>query len=351
MPAVSVMVAIFNVKEYLALCLESILKQRMADMEIILVNDGSTDGSEKLCEEYAHLDSRIIVINKVNGGLFSARNAGLAIAKGEYLYFMDGDDWIEPELIQENYSLAKQGDYEVILFGHIKELQINNESVNKITSCPPDVSFKSKSEGKSKLLKLFQAGCGFAVWEQLIKATVIKENRVQFPPFKRGTDMSFLLEVYNHTDSLVTNGQIYYHYNAYNSQRKFNPDIIENHIQLFETYLQVFQNPRETSTVHPYTIQLFVLWFGHVIPSNVLANSLFTFIDKIRFLKKLLRSDKVLRWINSFRLKDAKGMITRILLLSLRSKNLYLIYLMTWLKGAFKGNVGIDYKKWFYKPT
>lgn len=92
---ISVIVPIFNVEEYLEQCVESIINQTYKNLEIILVNDGSTDRSGDICNKYKHIDQRIVVINKANGGLSDARNAGIEMAKGNYIAFVDGDDWIE----------------------------------------------------------------------------------------------------------------------------------------------------------------------------------------------------------------------------------------------------------------
>lgn len=98
-PLVSIIVPVYNVEAYLRECLDSILAQTYTNLEIILVNDGSTDSSGQICSEYAAKDTRVMLIDKPNGGLSSARNAGMQAAKGEYVYFIDSDDWIQPETV------------------------------------------------------------------------------------------------------------------------------------------------------------------------------------------------------------------------------------------------------------
>lgn len=100
MPIISVIVPIYNAENYLHECVDSILAQTIHDIEVILVDDGSTDGSPAICDVYAQKDSRVYVIHKPNGRAASARNAGLRIAKGEYIAFVDADDWIEPEMYE-----------------------------------------------------------------------------------------------------------------------------------------------------------------------------------------------------------------------------------------------------------
>lgn len=107
---ISVIVPVYQVQEYLEKCVKSILNQTYGNIEIILVDDGSTDNSPKMCDELADSDKRIKVIHKENGGLSSARNAGLKAAQGVYVGFVDSDDWIEPDMYEYLHSLIKKYD-------------------------------------------------------------------------------------------------------------------------------------------------------------------------------------------------------------------------------------------------
>lgn len=111
---ISIIVPIYNVSQYLPQCMESILAQTWQDMEIILVDDGATDDCPQLCDEYAAQDARIRVIHKSNGGLSDARNAGMREAKGEWIYFIDSDDWMHPEALTQLYDFAIKNQCEVV---------------------------------------------------------------------------------------------------------------------------------------------------------------------------------------------------------------------------------------------
>ncbi len=113
---VSIIIPIYNVEEYLRECIDSALKQTYKDIELVLVDDGSPDNCPQICDEYVALDSRVKVIHQENGGLSAARNSGLAMARGEYVYFMDSDDYIAENAIKELYDEAKEKDLEVVLF-------------------------------------------------------------------------------------------------------------------------------------------------------------------------------------------------------------------------------------------
>ena len=98
---ISIIVPIYNVKPYLEQCILSIINQTYLNLEIILVNDGSTDGSLLICENFAKKDDRIVLITQQNMGLSSARNLGIEIATGEYIMFVDSDDWIHPKIVED----------------------------------------------------------------------------------------------------------------------------------------------------------------------------------------------------------------------------------------------------------
>ena len=119
-PLISLIVPIYNVENYLWSCLDSIAKQTYSNIEILLVNDGSPDGSAAICQEFVARDSRFRYIEKENGGLSDARNVGIARAKGEFLSFVDSDDWIEPTYVEDLYRAALFNDAEVVVSNYKK---------------------------------------------------------------------------------------------------------------------------------------------------------------------------------------------------------------------------------------
>ncbi len=126
----SIIVPVYNVEKYLHKCVDSILSQTLTDFECILVDDGSTDNSSVICDEYAAKDPRIVVIHKQNGGLSSARNTGLDISQGDYIGFVDSDDWIEPEMYMYMYTYANDNSCDMMC--------CQCRRVNNYQSPPPD---------------------------------------------------------------------------------------------------------------------------------------------------------------------------------------------------------------------
>lgn len=118
-PLISIIVPVYNTEKYLAECLDSLVSQTYLDIEIILVNDGSSDNSRSICESYAGNDKRIRLINKRNCGAGSARNAGLRIAKGEYVLFCDSDDTIRPDTVEKVTDTAVNSGVDIVMFGAV----------------------------------------------------------------------------------------------------------------------------------------------------------------------------------------------------------------------------------------
>ena len=114
-PKLSVVVPVYNVENYLSKCLDSILKQTLEDIEIICVNDGSTDGSANILQDYKKKDPRIIVLEQENQGLGAARNTGIRTARGEYIGFVDSDDFIEPTMYEKLYEKACKFQLDIVL--------------------------------------------------------------------------------------------------------------------------------------------------------------------------------------------------------------------------------------------
>ena len=128
----SVIVPIYKVEKYLNKCIDSILKQTFQDFELILVDDGSPDKCPKICDEYAKKDKRVRVIHKENAGLVAARNTGIKEAKGDYICYVDGDDWISENLLQTVWSKAvSKYDVEMVVYSAVRQFTDTQEQLPK----------------------------------------------------------------------------------------------------------------------------------------------------------------------------------------------------------------------------
>jgi len=174
MPKVSIIVAAYNVDIYLGKCIESVMKQSLNDIEIIIVNDGSTDETPLIIKKFSMIDNRIKVVNQENGGVSKARNTGIDNSSGEYLFFLDGDDWIDEFTIEKLYINAKRYNSDIVCYNYYYAYEDKN------VLCRDFKSFKyiNTSEYLKRLLLLENSP---TLWSKLIKREVIFDNGIRCP--------------------------------------------------------------------------------------------------------------------------------------------------------------------------
>ena len=233
---ISIIVPVYNAEKFIDRCMQSIYSQTFTNYEIILVNDGSKDNSLALCRKYAESDSRITVIDKENGGAGSARNKGIEIAKGEYLAFPDVDDWFEPNMYEELYSLAKSGDYDIVFSG-VNYFEHNKSALkykNSITC--GDKSYNTQEDCRKNVMDFFPTSTIFDVpWNKLYKRSVAIEKNVRFADTKRCQDAMFNIDFYNAVNTVVSIDKAYYNY-IENTIEGFQRKFPKNYIDIIVKY-------------------------------------------------------------------------------------------------------------------
>lgn len=202
---ISVIVPVYNTKAYLRRCVDSLCAQTYENLEILLVDDGSTDGSGALCEELAGGDGRIRVIHKQNGGSSSARNMGIAQAKGAFLGFVDSDDFVEPEMYEALYRAVCTFQVPLAQIGR-DELDENGNRLPDIC-VPPDETERIGAEAFMKELLLHRGDCSFCT--KLIKRELLEE--IQFPLGVLNEDFHLLVQLLPRIKELVSLPRRGYH--------------------------------------------------------------------------------------------------------------------------------------------
>ena len=221
---ISVIVPIYNVEKYLAECIESIIKQTYKNLEIILINDGSTDLSCEICNEYKEKDNRIKVINKKNEGVSSARNTGIDVSKGSYLTFVDSDDWIEDNFVEILYNKAKEKNADVVLCGYNRIIGNSKESINFVKK---EYEFASEEYLINTLNP--QTGFGFCHMKLFEKKCI---GSVRFKEdLKVGEDALFNEEISANIKKAIFIEKNLYNYriNANSVVRKFDVNYVEKY--------------------------------------------------------------------------------------------------------------------------
>ena len=209
---VSVIVPVYNVKDYLVQCMDSIVNQTLKDIEIICVDDESTDGSYDILQDYAQRDDRIKVIKQKNGGAGAARNNGMQYAAGEYLSILDSDDFYELDMLEKAYNKVKETESDIIVFAcdHYdtarQSYYPNNYSIRK--KLLPD---KSPFAGTDVPQDIFMLFVGWS-WDKLFKTSFVKENNLYFQEQRTTNDMLFVYSAVAKAGSIVTMDEILVHH-------------------------------------------------------------------------------------------------------------------------------------------
>ena len=205
-PLLSVIVPVYNVEEYLGRCVDSILAQTYKHLEVILVDDGAKDSSGVICDSYAGKDSRIHVIHKENGGLSSARNAGLDVCCGEYIAFVDSDDWIEPDAYENMLRTALELDVKLVCGGRYDVSSRTGEKKEGL--CPSKTERIPAEELVGRIFTWNQ--CDSSACDKLFHRSLLKNWR--FPLGKVCEDVPVMYRIILETDWVATYGKPIYNY-------------------------------------------------------------------------------------------------------------------------------------------
>ena len=213
-PLISIIIPVYNGEKYLRPCIDSILHQTYQHWELLLIDDGSKDTSGAICDEYAS-DPRISVVHKENGGQASARNQGVAMAKGEYISFVDCDDWLETDMYERMVQTMHSQQAEIIICGYIEEYKSRQKKVH--------ADGEMKVYEASEALKLVLRGkIGSYLWSMLFRREVVQELMPDLNPYE---DHATIFKWISHAHRVVVLHQAFYHYRQLESSslHSYNP--------------------------------------------------------------------------------------------------------------------------------
>jgi len=196
MTKVSVIVPVYNVEKYLRKCLDSILIQTFTEFELILIDDGSTDSCSTICDKYASEDGRVHVIHKNNGGVSDARNSGIEKACGEYIAFVDSDDYCDKSWLEGLVQAEQESTADLILSGYVAKNE-NGETIKKTERMTGEWNLSDEKQIIDYLIhNVLHNGNGWEVWSCLFRTSVIREHNIEFCTSCQNfaEDLGFMLE-------------------------------------------------------------------------------------------------------------------------------------------------------------
>lgn len=257
MPRASIIVPVYNVKEYLKKCVDSVLAQTQRDFELLLIDDGSTDGCGELCDTFAEADSRIRVIHQENGGLGSARNTGIQAAAGEWLLFVDSDDWIEPEILEKALAAGERENAELVLFAFRSVDPQGRELGVFRDDLPPEKPFTAAGQ-KDVFLA---SPCA---WNKLYRRELFLRTGVLYPPRVWYEDIRTTLKLFAAAKSMLRIDDVGYNYLQRPGSITNNINV-ERNVEILDAFEDILAWFRQEGLFETYQDELCCLTVSHVL--------------------------------------------------------------------------------------
>lgn len=305
---ISIVVPIYNVEKYLNRCLDSLVNQTFKDIEIIALNNGSTDNSLNILKEYAEKDERIKIIDNDNLGVSEARNIGIREAKGKYIVFVDSDDWIDIDMIEVLHKSINTNDCDLVMCNYVREF--GDHSKEKVFNLPEENLYVD-DEVKNQLLRKLIGPIGKelanpeyldalgTVWAKMYKTSILRDKDLRFVDLNEigsGEDTLFNIFVFNEVSKVILLNKPMYHYwrgNSNSITSRYIPNFVEKRRNYFN-YMKDFI--KDNSLGNEYEIAL-----NNRICTSVLGMGLLecnksnnvSFFNKIKNIKGILKEDYI----------------------------------------------------------
>ncbi len=267
---ISIIIPVYKVEQYLRKCIDSVLCQSYRDYEIILVDDGSPDSSPQICDEYTEKDKRVKVIHKKNGGLSDARNAGIEIATGDYLVFLDSDDWWDDNnALEDSIAILNQSIPDVLIFGFKKYFQRNGNYSIYSMDMPENVN-----EGNICIKDLLQRNIFItSAWTKFVKRSFFEgDNGIRFVKGQLSEDIEYNCKLLEYCKSIEVSSKYFYIYRQQNSNSiTANKGVknLQDIAAVIVKYAEIGKNGKNEPLLHYIALQ-YVLW---LTVSNVVEKS------------------------------------------------------------------------------
>ncbi len=329
-PVFSIVIPAYNVAGYLEKCMDSVISQTFRSIEVILVDDGSTDDTPLICDRYAQQDDRVTVIHKNHEGVSIARNTGIESTQGEFILFFDGDDFTEPYTCEELYHIAREKQADTIIYGYHR---FENGAVKE--TCYP-VFGEGQYRGESILDHLIPRFIGVSVdglnrwlkneknalyvenpalWRTMVSSRVVKENCIRFDKnLKVGEDTIFITEYLSYAQNCYIHPKCYYYLvtretSAIYVYEKDPMAKLEGKIRLLDSRKELTQKilARRNLDISRY-------WYGTVIMSCIELAFLFAlkhpehgFFERYRMFLRYVKMKDVMKIIRDYKLRIVPG--------------------------------------------
>ncbi|MCJ7651855.1 MAG: glycosyltransferase [Candidatus Lokiarchaeota archaeon] len=343
---VSIIIPVYNTGGYLAKCLESVINQTYRRIEIILIDDGSSDNSGKICDEYANHDDRIYVIHQENQGVSVTRNVGINKSKGKYIAFIDSDDWIESKMIEVMVSNAENYDGDAVICGYYEYGYYKNDKNKKVKFFPvKEMKVCEKNIFLEELLKISHVDYYNSPWNKLFSRKIIIENKLQYnPEIAFFEDLIFNLGFFNNTKRVIlVKDELYNHRVDVTDSltKKYIKEMWDIQLCLLKKYKKIYINAglfrMNVKKINAFVIKCFKLTISHRIMYDISPYKV-----KLEYMKKIINHKEIEEIINNV---DVTDRFSSVIVWCLKNKQYNILLLLFIIKNYLFKNMNNLFKK------
>lgn len=337
-PKISIIVPIYNVEKYLDRCIQSLVNQTLNDIEIILVDDGSPDNCPKICDEYAQKDNRIKVIHKQNAGLGYARNSGLEVTTGEYVAFVDSDDYVDTTMYETLYKRAESTNSDAVFCGF--KTEVTKDVWRESREVEKDEQWEGNSV-KEFMYNMIASGKGvrqerlyqMSVWHAIYKREIIANNKLAFPSEREvvSEDIPFQIDFLKNANKVLYLNKHFYYYclNGSSLTATFKKEKIYGYNRLYDILITKIKEKEYSQRINRFYIGYCRSYFYDIYIHNLKNKAeLCNLVFNSREFKQVRHEFK-----SSF-----LPMHTRLMYILMSKKTLYILLLFVKLTQQFKNS-------------
>ena len=293
----SVIIPVYNVEKYINRCLKSILSQRYNDLEIILIDNGSTDRSGSICDIYANEGANISVYHIENHGVGSARNFGLSKARGEFIYFVDSDDYLVGNLFAE-FEDKLTPDLDLLVFSYYNSFEQEMTEKNRTKKILPYNGSYDKYDFSKIFKDLFLSDMLYTVWNKLYRREFLLENNLSFEQYELGEDVRFNLNAYRNVNKVYLSQDSYYVYvigRKGSAMSSYNPKRLQYQLQELELVDSLLKDWNIDSSNLDNTVK------ARILMSNIhnISKQKLPVIKKVNLVKEICKSKDMADFIRN----------------------------------------------------
>ena len=333
-PEISIIVPVYNVEKYLSACVDSILEQTFSNFELILIDDGAKDNSGKICDDYERKDKRIKVIHKENAGVSEARNAGLEIATGEYIAFIDSDDCVDADYLEYALSETKKRNVDMFISGIVMEyFTAEKEAIQYTITQPQQLTVKGLFE---KLQLDYPQICICGPWCKLYRNSIVQQNQIRFDKnLSNGEDTCFNLDYFKKIKTVFFSDQIFYHYRRLNPNSLFSVFREDSYDILDHVYSKMYALILQLDCCKEAVQRFKEMYYSMLIGGVV---TFFSGCNEIGRVRRMHQIQKVCEdpMVREYKRGNSQKAKTNFVIQAMKYRQYYILYALFTLNGLIK---------------